>query len=236
MHPSQLSAGFAGAIAIAGGTLAYGMPVVRPTPADVATPAPGTNIAAVTWDADGDTIADFTFQFRFPNATGTGVRWQAKINPFPGNAVAGFHGPFINYASNFGDLTLIGPTLPHGSSFRTATQVTLGSVYVSGGVALAYGGFGNGAPTGYLPPNFVQRAEGFVGFRLGSNTQARYGFLYLRTNTTFGIDFLIAAIETTPGEYIITYYPEPSSLAALALGAVAFTGRNATGTRPRRPA
>jgi hypothetical protein len=214
---------------MAAGSQAYGV-VSIPTPADIPTPAPGTTSALVGWDVDGGG-ADFNFQFRFPNvSTGTGVRWQANMNPVAasatGNAVVGFQGPFINYATNQAFGTLIGATPPAGSSFRTATQVTLGSVYVSGGVASAYGGFGNGAPSGGATPNGIQQAEGYVGFRVGTGVNARYGWLQLRTNTTFGIDFIAAALGDVGETVEAGIVPEPASLGLLAVGAAALLRRN----------
>jgi hypothetical protein len=225
----KVQSGLAGAIAMAAGSQAYGV-VSIPTPADIPTPPTGTTSAAVGWNVDGVGGNDFVFQFRHPNATGTGVRWQANMNPqsgsSTGNAVAGFLGPFINYATNFAQNTFIGATLPSGSSFRTATQVTLGSVYSSGGVASAYGGFGNGAPSGGATPNGIQQAEGYVGFRVGTGANARYGWLQLRTNTTFGIDFIAAALGDV-GETVETgIVPEPASLGLLAIGATALLRRN----------
>lgn len=225
----RVQSGLAGAIAMAAATQAYGV-VSIPTPADLPVPTPPGTSGPVTWDVDGGGT-DFTFNFRFPNTqTGSGVRWQANMNPTTpattGAAVAGFLGPFINYATNFTQGTLIGASLPAGSSFRTAAQVTLGSVYVSGGVASAYGGFGNGAPPGGATPNGVQQAEGYVGFRVGTGANTRYGWLQLRTNTTFGIDFIAAALGE-PGEVVEAgIVPEPASLGLLAIGATALLRRS----------
>lgn len=231
----KLQLGLAGAAAMAAGSQAYGVVVFVPTPADLPAPAPGTASVTRTWDVDQNGSNDFTFVFRYPNTTGaTGVVWQTNMNPpAGGNAVGGHPGTFITYGTNFVQNTLIGATLPTGSSFQTSAQVTLGSVYRSGGVPFAYGGFGNGAPPGAPPPGGQhnpgggqpQNAEGFVGFRLGSGANARYGWLQLRTNTTFGIDFIAAALGD-PGETVETgVIPEPASLGMLAIGAAAMLRR-----------
>jgi len=215
---------------MAAGSQAYGV-VSIPTPADIPTPPAGTTSATVAWNVDGVGAADFNFSFRHPNTqTGTGVRWQANMNPVSGgtsgNAVVGFLGPFVNYATNFAQNTFIGSTLPAGSSFRTAAQVTLGSIYVSGGVPSNYGGFGNGAPNSTSTPNGRQQAEGFVGFRIGTGANTRFGWLQLRTGTQFGIDFIAAALGD-PGETVETgVVPEPASLGLLAVGAAALLRRN----------
>jgi hypothetical protein len=231
MTASRIGKGLAGAAAMAAGSQAYGVVQLIATPPDVATPAAGTT-ASQTWNADGVGGTDFTFQFRFPNTaaggTATGVQWQSNMNPAVGNAVLGFQGPFINYATN---LTYMQPisSPPAGATFRTAAQVTLGSVYVSGGVASAYGGFGTGAPPGSANPNpggaGPQAAEGYVGFRIGSGPTARFGWLQLRTSTTFGIDFIAAALGGVGDTVEAGVIPEPASLGLLALGATALLRR-----------
>ena len=80
------SKGLVGALAIAGGTTAYGDIIVVATPADF-TVAPGTASVSVNWDVNGDSVVDFVFNYRYPNsATGPAVIWQANINPFTGSA------------------------------------------------------------------------------------------------------------------------------------------------------
>src|SRR4051812_4748915 len=84
---SKLPRGLAGAFALAAGTQAYGISPVA-VPANLASTL-GTTTTR-TWDVDGNSVVDFTFQFRYPNTTGaSGVVWQANMNPLTslGNAV-----------------------------------------------------------------------------------------------------------------------------------------------------
>ncbi|MBC7782863.1 MAG: hypothetical protein H7144_03405, partial [Burkholderiales bacterium] len=141
--------GLAGAAALASGMSAYAAPQAFNTlPANIGPPVPaGTTGGPVNWDANGDGATDFVFNYRHPNSTGTtGVVWQANMNPVSstGAAVVGYLGTFISYASNLAMNAPIGPALNAGASFRTAAQVTLGSVYRSGGVPTPYGGFAAG--------------------------------------------------------------------------------------------
>jgi hypothetical protein len=231
-----VAGGIAGAAAIAAGTSAYAAVLAIPLPADVTMPAAGTTnptTGGFNWDANGDSIADFAFAYRFPNtATGSGVVWQANMNPVNGttvgNAVLGFAGPFISYAVNAPLNTVVGPTTPSTTTFRTTAQVTLGSVYRSGGVPSAYGGFSPGAAG--LPAGFPAAATGYVGFRVGQGATAQYGWLQVAVTAggagVNGITFLGGAIETTPNTPIAAgVIPEPGSLAALACGAVALLRR-----------
>jgi len=240
LRSSAFGRGLAGAAAMAAGSSGYAAIVTPALPPDLPANV-GTTTGPVSWDVDGGGT-DFVFNFRFPNSTGaTGVVWQANMNPVTaaGNAVAGYSGPFINYATNFIANSVIGSNIPNSGanfalSWRSAAQVTMGSVYRSGGVPSAYGGFGNGAPPGpgHTNPGGGQPMSdtGFVGFRLGSGANAKYGWLQLRTNSTVGIDFIAAGYSDTPGMGVFAgdgEIPEPASLSLLALGAAALLRRRA---------
>jgi hypothetical protein len=238
---AKLLSGLAGAVALAAGSQAYAIVPVA-TPADLAMPASGATGGPVLWNVNGDAIQDFSFEYRFPNTTGaTGVVWQANMNPVngvaTGTSVVGFRGPFIAYAQRLalGDTIGTQPTPNTGAGspglgFRRDTQVTLGSVYRSGGVPSPYGGFSNGAIN--IPPGGGQPggSTGFVGFRVGQGATARFGWLEIDVRQGGGdtgpaIDFIAAALGD-PGEIVFAgVIPEPTSLAALALGALAVLHR-----------
>ncbi len=218
------AAGLAGALAIAAGTQAYAAPVLVTPPPDVTVSA-GTSTFSENWDVNSDGINDFTINFRFPNSTTTGVIWQANLNPFSGsaatNSVVSYLGPFVRYAFALTNGTLINA----GSAFSTtATQITLGSRYSSGGIPTYYGGFaagpnGNGAVT---PGTFA-----FAGFRFTAADGTHFGWINLSVGPG-SIDFVSAAWETTPNTGIAagtgSVIPEPSTLAMLALGAAGVFG------------
>src|SRR3954470_16939404 len=99
LRKATTSGGLLGAMAIAGGTSAYGdiaaiskqsstvpirnprinPPIVTGTPPDL-TNVPGGANTTVNWDVNGDAIIDFTFVNRYPNTTPggatDGVVWQ----------------------------------------------------------------------------------------------------------------------------------------------------------------
>jgi hypothetical protein len=236
---AKLLSGLAGAAALAAGSQAYAQGTAVPiaTPADIALPPVGTTSPTVNWNPNGDAVNDFAFSFRFPNSSQ--VKWQANMNPVngavTGTSVVGFLGPFINYATNVPiDQNATTTTAPGTGSFRTATQVALGSVY-GPGLGLNYGGFGNGGsgpgPGHATPGGFPQNAEGYAVFRIGQGATARVGWLHLRTGTQFGIDFIAAGLGPVGGDIVVgRYVPEPASLGALAVGAAMAL------VRPRRKA
>jgi hypothetical protein len=236
---AKLLSGLAGAAALAAGSQAYAQGTAVPIaiPADIPTPPVGSDSATINWNADGLGANDFAFQFRNPGSTQ--VHWQSNMNPVngavTGTSVVGFLGPFINYATNVPAGQNATPTTAPGTgSFRTATQVALGSVY-GPGLGLNYGGFGNGGsaqgPGHATPGGFPPGAQGYAVFRIGQGATARVGWLQLRTGTQFGIDFIAAGLGEPGGNIVVgAFVPEPTSLGALAIGAVVALAR------PRRKA
>ena len=222
--PSQRTVlnGLSGAVALAAGSQAYGITPVS-VPANLVSTIGTTT--TVTWDVDANATTDYTFQFRYPNSTGaSGVVWQANMNPSTGNAVQGYLGAFINYGTNLSLGQNVGATSAAGTSFRTAAQVTLGSIYRSGGVPSNYGGFRPGTPN--TGGSTAGAAHGYVGFRLGSGVSARYGWLELEVlDNGGGINFVKAALGSAGEQVVAGIVPEPTSLAALAIGAAAFMRR-----------
>ncbi len=224
----KFTTGLAGAIAIAGGTNAYGSVVNATVPADLTNTAGSTVNTTVNWDVNGDGVFDFTFQNRYPNtAAGSyGVVWQLNMNPFTGtqttNGVIGYTGAFVRYASV---LALNAPIATGNAAFSTATQVTLGSRYSYGAAGVFnYGGFASGpnATTGAVAPG----TQGYAGFRFNAGGASYNGWIRLSVNAGL-LDFTSAAYENVAGATInagATAVPEPSTMAALAIGAVGVLG------------
>jgi len=214
--------GIAGAVALAAGSQAYGISLIT-APANLASTVGTTTTRG--WDVNGDAINDFGFTFRFPNTTGaTGVVWQGAMAPptANGNGVVGYQGAFVPYATNLSFGQNVGPTPPAGASFRTTTQTVLASIYRSGGVPSGYGGFypGNTNVGGTAPG----ASHGYAGFRVGTGATARYGWLEV-TITSSGFTFGQAALGDVGEAVQAGVVPEPTSLAAIALGASVFLRR-----------
>ena len=215
----KFTTGLAGAIAIAGGTNAYGAIVSVPVPADLTNTAGSTTTTAVNWDVNSDGVFDFTFQNRYPNtaAGNYGVVWQLNMNPFLNtqatNGVIGYQGAFVRYASA---LTLGTPIVAGSAAFSTATQVTLGSRYSYGPSGVFnYGGFAAAVPPG------TQR---YAGFRFNVGGQSYNGWIQLSVNAGI-LDFTNAAYENVAGATINAgAVPEPGTMALLAIGAVGVVG------------
>lgn len=219
-----VTGGLSAAAALAAGSGAYANIVVVAPPANLPTAASPTTAPVVNWDINGDATTDFVFQFRNPQAAGTGVQWQANMNPFAPagiQAVAGFAGPFINYGSKLATGAVIGPVVPApASAWENTAQVCLGSFYRSGSTVTGYGGFVNGS----VASSSVVR--GFVGFRFSVAGNTRYGWLDVEVRgsgtaaNSGGIFFFGAAYEDSGATIPAGAVPAPGSLAALALGAV----------------
>jgi hypothetical protein len=224
----KVSGGLMGALAIAGGSSAYGDIVLVAPPPNVNV-APGTSTFSQNWDVNSDGIFDFTINYRFPNGAG-GVVWQANLNPFAGseatNGVVSYSGPFIRYAFALG----AGALIDGASAFSNDTQITLGSRYISMGTPNFYGGFAAGPnANGAVPPGTFA----FAGFRFTAADGVHFGWINLAVNAGT-IDFTAAAFESLAATSIIAgAIPEPSTMAMLALGAAGIFG---TAIKKRRRA
>jgi hypothetical protein len=223
----------AGALAIAGGTQAYGG-IVQVTPPPSTTIPVGTNANGaydptyagdVAWDVDNNGSTDFFFRLRYPGppAGNTGIVWQNDFNPFTNlsatNGIVSYQGAFVRY----GTALQAGATIGAASTFSTATQVVLGSRYYSAGVPTYYGGFAAG-PGG--PPNnpVAPGTLAYSGFRFAAPDGTHFGWIQLSVSAGH-ITFMNAAYESTPGTPIVAgAVPEPSTLAMLAVGATAALG------------
>lgn len=215
--------GLAAALAIAGGTSAYGNIVYVNPPADL-TNVPGGSTTFAEWDVNGDGTDDFAFANRYPNtAPGTaGVVWQLSIFTGGINGVISYSGPHIHYAYALHYGGFVGPSDPRFST--TSDVIVLGSKYgYAGGGQYYYGGFAAGGPNGSVLPGQLA----FAGFRFQAADGTHYGWIRLSVNAGI-IDFADAAYDTIPNEQIFfpidPPMPEPGTMALLALGAVGVIG------------
>jgi hypothetical protein len=213
--PSPLktaSKGLAGALAIASGSSAYGAIVSASSlPTDIF-PAtfPTTSTTVVNWDVNGDSVIDFTFSFRQPQTAG--VDWQANMNALTNSAVLGYVGPSFPYAERLINGQAVAPS---GTNVFVAglaspgKQVIISSIFAS----TPYGQF--------QPPN----STGFIGFQFTVGANTFNGYIQLKVGRSFGIDFISAFYNNTPGGAITAgQVPEPGTLALLAFGAVGVVG------------
>ena len=205
------SKGLAGALAIASGSSAYGAIVSANLPTDIFPASfPTGSTTTVSWDVNGDGINDFNFSFRQPEST-TGIDWQANIYAFANSAVLGYVGPYFPYAGRFtaGQPIAAGGGNTFQPGVAAGTQIIIASIYAG----TTYGQF--------QPPN----STGFIGFQFTVGANTFNGYIQLKTSRSFGIDFISAFYNNTPGGAITAgQVPEPGTLALLAFGAVGVAG------------
>jgi hypothetical protein len=214
MKPKSLtkaSSGLVGALAIASGSTAYSDIVVVGTPADLLPSTFPTSTSIFTdWDINGDAIADFTFSFRQPEAAT--VDWQGNIFSYSaGNAVLAYLGPFFPYVTRLNNGDTVAPFGPNAFVPGSAggVQVIISSRYAG----TDYGQF--------HPPN----STGFLGFQFTVGSDTFNGYIQFRIARDFGIDFISAAYNDTPGGAITAgAIPEPGTVGLLALGAAGLAG------------
>jgi PEP-CTERM motif len=207
----KVSGGLFGALAIAGGSSAYGA-VVTVTPPATLAPAslPQTTNISRTFDLNSDGTTDFTFQFRQPQSSG--FDWQATIVPATGDFTFGQYGLAIGeiYVQRYLAGELIGNTPPTHTGAVPAGPTT--NVFAS-----KYGANRDGQ---VLPPN----SRGFVGLKLTAGANTFYGYIELQVTRSTGagspgIQFFSAAYDNTSLTPIAAgAVPEPGTLAMLAFG------------------
>lgn len=215
MNPKDVAvrSGFAGAVALAAGSGAYGAIVTPALPANIPEPAPTVSNSSA-WDVDGDSLVDFIFNFRYISASVP--YWQSRVltDPTDGEGVVGT-GPAGLYNYFYGDNLAAGAVIGPASNFvptGTDIQVVLASQF---GTYL-YGNF--------LAPN----GRGFIGFKFNIGADTKYGWIELETGapgTGIGIRFLGAGYEDSGASILAGQVPAPGTLAGLAFGAGALLRR-----------
>ena len=226
----RTSSGLLGALAMAGGSSAYGA-VVNVSPPATLAPASlpqATNISR-TFDLNGDGTTDFTFSFRQPQV-GTGFDWQATIVPAAGNFTFGMPGTAVGqiYVQRYLAGEIIGNTPPTHTGAVQAGATT--NVFASRFGTTNYGQF--------LPPN----SRGFAGLQLTVGANTFYGYIELQTTRSPaggspGIQFFSAAYDNTSLTPIAAgarAVPEPGTLAMLAFGAATVVLAKARHRRSKR--
>lgn len=207
--------GLVGAVALAGGSQAYGNVVSVAGPADII-PTSGTTAATFRdWDVNGDGANDLSFGFQQASVGGNFVGGVIGLDTQ--SLPVAYYGAYAIYANRLTLGTTVGPTNTFLDSYPYFT--VLGSRF-SG---TFYGQFtsSTGAPV-----------RGFMGFEFAAADGIHYGAIELQTSPYVdaanpgGLRFFGAQYETVPGQAltIAAAVPEPTSLAALAFGAAGAAG------------
>ena len=211
----QATTGLAGAVAIAGGSQAYGAIVNVATPANILpTTFPPTATQSSNWDVNGDGVADFQFAFRQPQGA-TGVYWQADIYELStSNLVLGYTAS-ITYT---GRLTAGTPVASGGGNTFTTGFGTNGNQLV---ISSKYSGTNYGQ---FQAPN----STGYLGFKFVVGANTYNGWIQVKTGQGYGLSFINAAYNNTPNGAInagqTAAVPEPGTVAAVAFGSAALAG------------
>ena len=223
----KATTGLAGAVALAGGSQAYGAVVSVTPPANFVPTSGVTTGEEIPWDVDGNGTVDFEITF---DQASTNGNWESGFYGVGGvgiAAAAGYAGtivPSITYATRLS----AGATVSSASAFAqtpTGTKYFYPTVLGSKYGTKFYGQFTNHTGGAAI--------RGFVGFGFtAADGSIPYGDLQLSTSryrsatNPGGITFYSAAYDTTAGEAITipSAVPEPSSLAALAFGTAGAAG------------
>ena len=209
---NKATTGLAGAVAIAGGSQAYGAVVtVTPPTAIVSTNALGTPVTEF-FDINGDGTSDLQL------TVGVNTTYQAAYGGVSGSYVAyntfGVVNKVVGYAGAFGNYAT-----------RLAAGASVGSTS-----AFVYGQYLTILGSRFMGKNYGQfRTRGFLGFEFAAADGEHFGYINLMSTVagksaatlTSSLTFFSAAYESTPNTPITIpggLVPEPTSLAALAFG------------------
>ena len=211
--------GLAGAVAIAGGTQAYGSVVTVTPPANITPTSGATAATSRAFDINGDGTVDLEFDFQQTSTAGnfvSGVYGEGGVGVA---APVAYAGSYVVYANRLTVGTSIGPT----SAFAQEAPYT--DVLASRFSGTFYGQFvtSTGAAV-----------SGWTGFEFTATDGIHYGAVdlstsrYVSASSPGGITFLAAEYESVAGTPLVittpAAVPEPSSLAALAFGAAGAAG------------
>ena len=209
--------GLVGAVALAGGSQAYGAVVTVTPPANItSTNALGTPITEF-FDLNGDGTSDFQF------TCGVNTTYKAAYAGISGSYVAynafAFENKVVGYAGSFGN---------YASRLAAGTVVNASSAFVYGQYLTVLG-------SRFASKNYGQlRTQGFIGVEFEAADGLHFGYIQLKatvagataTTLSSSLTFYSAAYESTPNTPITIpgAVPEPFSLAALAFGGAGLAG------------
>ncbi len=210
--------GLAGAVALAGGTQAYGAVVSATLPSNI-TGTGTTGEVLSTWDVNGDGADDFIFGAGAANIGGS------KYLAYTG--VTAYSGGVVGY-------TITGPN----ASYYYGTNLTKGTA-IGGASTFVQGSYLTNLSIKYGTTTVGQfGTNSYLGFSFTATDGTHYGYIELtstvastaKPGTSKGsLTFTKAAYDNVAGEAIAvgalpTAVPEPGSLAALAFGAAGVAG------------
>ena len=131
---------------------------------------------------------------------------------FANSAVLGYIGPSFPYAERLVNGNAVAPS---------GTNVFVAGVATPGKQVIISSIFGTTPYGQFQPPN----STGFIGFQFTVGANTFNGYIQLKVGRSFGIDFISAFYNNTPGGAITAgQVPEPGTLALLAFGAVGVVG------------
>ena len=224
MKKSGVITGLAGAAAVAGSSQAYGAVVNVTPPANIVGHAPAAtdNGTRVNIDLNGDGTRDLSILYRNLSETGGTLLLAYIYVGAPGGAAPGSSvGTSISgqaYSYNLATGTLVGST----SSFYQKSGYFGHLVTTYAGTTYGFNSTGTRLNIGFEFRSTVSTTAPFD-----------YGYIslevdpYVSAANPGGIQFFQIAYDNTPGTSIAVgarAVPEPTSLAALAFGAVAAGG------------
>ena len=221
MKKQTVFKGLAGAAAMAGASQAYGTVIVDTTPANLVGRAPATTDAGtrVNIDVNGDGTRDLSILYR--NLIGTNGGYLLLSYLYAGSGTAG-SGMFAG--ATLGTNASYAYNLPAGYSVGSASHMVQSAGYF-GHIVTNY----QGTDYGYGTTGGIE----YIGFEFkptSTSTTFDYGYIELQTSlytnaaNPGGITFLKLAYDNSGAAITTGAVPEPSSLAALALGAAACGG------------
>jgi hypothetical protein len=204
---SKLTTGFAGAVALAGASEAYGNVVASTTVPANFTPTSNTSLYQPSWDIDGDGTADFQFVF-YQKAGNSGLNWLSGAYGYGGagvNCAVAYTGAYATYINR----------LTNGNTVGPASGFAQGAGTMGGYVSVLASRFGT-----KLYGAWKTVTDGFMGFEFTASDGLHYGYIEIKTSRF--VSAANAFYETTPNTAITVAaaaVPEPGTLASLAFGA-----------------